>query len=127
MVNVMSNDGVVWSSAGGRMCPKCSRASDQCVCRGRAGATTDRSPGTASSAVVKVGRETKGRRGKGVTVVTGLPGSPAELTKLAKELKRRCGCGGKAKDGVIEIQGEHRDTLVAELTRRGFAVKRVGG
>ena len=77
--------------------------------------------------MVRVGRQTKGRRGKGVTVVTGVPLSGADLTRLAKALKQRCGTGGTVKDGVIEIQGDHRDTLVAELTKQGFTVKRAGG
>lgn len=76
---------------------------------------------------VRVGRETKGRAGKGVTVITGLPLAPRELEQLAGELKRRCGSGGTVRDGVIEIQGEHRDTLVQELARRGFQAKRSGG
>ena len=79
------------------------------------------------SGTVRVGRETQGRGGKGVTVITGLPLGPAALEALAKELKARCGAGGKARpDGAIEIQGEHRDTLVAELLRRGFQARRSG-
>ncbi len=77
--------------------------------------------------LVRVGRETKGRRGKGVTVVTGLRLAPAELLALAAELKRACGSGGTVKDGVIEIQGDHRDRIVAELGRRGLPAKRSGG
>jgi translation initiation factor 1 len=76
---------------------------------------------------VRVGRETQGRKGKGVTVVTGLPLVPDELKALAKELKARCGTGGTVKDGVIEIQGDHRDAIVAELGKRGFDVRRSGG
>jgi translation initiation factor 1 len=76
---------------------------------------------------VRVGRETKGRAGKGVTVVTGLALAPAQLEELAAALKRRCGAGGTVRAGVIELQGEHRDTVVTELTRRGFAAKRAGG
>lgn len=80
------------------------------------------------SGTVRVGRETQGRGGKNVTVITGLPLGPAALEALAKELKARCGAGGKARpDGAIEIQGEHRDLLVAELARRGYAAKRAGG
>ncbi|MFO1377994.1 MAG: stress response translation initiation inhibitor YciH [Steroidobacteraceae bacterium] len=80
------------------------------------------------SGTIRVGRETQGRGGKGVTVITGLPLGPAALEALAKELKARCGAGGKARpDGAIEIQGEHRDLLVAELARRGYAAKRAGG
>ena len=66
-------------------------------------------------------------KGKGVTLVTGVPLPPAELAKLGKELKKRCGTGGTVKDGVIEIQGDHRDRLVTELAMRGWTVKRVGG
>jgi translation initiation factor 1 len=76
---------------------------------------------------VRVGRETKGRGGKGVSVITGLRLSAAELEAMAKELKRRCGTGGTVKDGTIEIQGDHRDTLVAWLRERGFDAKRSGG
>jgi predicted translation initiation factor SUI1 len=78
-------------------------------------------------ATVKVSRETAGRRGKGVTVVSGLPLGEAELTGLAAVLKQKCGTGGTAKDGRIEIQGDHRDRLAAELERLGYKVKRVGG
>jgi translation initiation factor 1 len=76
---------------------------------------------------VRVGRQTKGRKGKGVTVVTGVPLGQAELEKLARDLKKKCGSGGTVRDGVIEIQGEHRDTLVEELGRRGYTAKRSGG
>jgi len=76
---------------------------------------------------VRVGRETKGRGGKGVTVISGLRLSVAELETIAGELKRRCGCGGTVKDGHIEIQGDHRDTIVAALRARGFDAKRSGG
>jgi translation initiation factor 1 len=77
--------------------------------------------------IVRVGRQTKGRKGKGVTLVTGVPLDGAELAALASELKKRCGCGGTVRDGVIEIQGDHRDVLVLELAQRGWRVKRAGG
>jgi translation initiation factor 1 len=83
-----------------------------------------RAPG---DGVVRVGRETKGRRGKGVTVITGVRLAPEQLAELAAELKRKCGSGGTVKDGVIEIQGDHRDAIVDELAKRGWTVKRVGG
>jgi translation initiation factor 1 len=74
-----------------------------------------------------VGRETKGRKGKGVTRVTGLCLDAAELKALAKRLKQVCGSGGTVKGGTIEIQGDHRDRVVEELHRAGFKAKRVGG
>ena len=73
-----------------------------------------------------MGRTSRGRRGKTVTTVTGVSLPPDELRTLAQELKRRCGTGGTLKDDVIEIQGDHRDVLVAELEERGFRVKRSG-
>ena len=82
---------------------------------------------TRADGIVRVGRATQGRRGKGVTVVTGVPLAGAALDQLATELKKRCGSGGTVKDGVIESQGDHRDALVAELAKHGWTVKRSGG
>jgi translation initiation factor 1 len=76
---------------------------------------------------VRVGRETKGRAGKGVTVISGLPLSPPEIEALAGELKKRCGSGGTVRAGVIEIQGDHRDTIVAMLGKFGWPAKKSGG
>ncbi len=76
---------------------------------------------------VRVSREVAGRGGKGVSVITGLPLADAELEALATQLKKSCGAGGAVRDGRIEIQGDHRDRLVAELTKRGYAAKRSGG
>jgi translation initiation factor 1 len=76
---------------------------------------------------VRVGLETKGRNGKGVTVIRGVALAPADLQALTTHLKKRCGSGGTLKDGAIEIQGDHRDTVVAELQQRGWKVKRSGG
>jgi translation initiation factor 1 len=76
---------------------------------------------------VRVGRETAGRSGKGVTVVTGLPLSAEALEALGTRLKKLCGAGGATRDGVIEIQGDHRDRLVQELVKLGFEAKRSGG
>ncbi len=77
--------------------------------------------------VAKVRREVKGRRGKTVTTVSGLPLDEAALRRLVAEFKRRCGSGGSVKDGVVEIQGDHRELLVAELVKRGFQAKAAGG
>jgi len=75
----------------------------------------------------KVGRETAGRRGKGVTTVFDVPLDEDALKELAAKLKQRCGTGGTVKDGRIEIQGDQRERIMAELERLGFKVKRVGG
>ena len=76
---------------------------------------------------VRVGREVAGRGGKAVSVISGLPLAAADLETLASRLKRLCGAGGAVRDRVIEIQGEHRDRLVAELCRLGYDAKRSGG
>lgn len=76
---------------------------------------------------IRVARETAGRGGKGVTVITGLPLAGEQLEELAGRLKRSCGAGGAVRDGKIEIQGEHRDRLVAELVRLGYDAKKAGG
>ena len=84
-------------------------------------------PGAAGPTAIRVGRETKGRAGKGVTTVTGLPLSLSEIEALAAQLKKRCGSGGTVRDGVIEIQGEHRDSVVAALAKLGWPAKKSGG
>lgn len=83
--------------------------------------------GPGIQARVRVGREVAGRGGKVVSVITGLPIAGAELETLARRLKKLCGAGGGAREGVIEIQGEHRDRLVAELCKLGYEAKRSGG
>ncbi len=77
--------------------------------------------------VVKIGRETKGRGGKGVTIISELPLDEEELKALAAKLKAKCGTGGTVKDGRIEIQGDQRDKLSSELEALGYKVKRSGG
>ena len=77
--------------------------------------------------IVWIKREVKGRKGKTVTTVSGFQVDPLELKNLATELKRRCGTGGSIKDGIIIIQGDHRETLIAELKSRGFKAKIAGG
>jgi translation initiation factor 1 len=87
-------------------------------------------PGPAPGAAggrVKVRREVAGRRGKGVTTVSGVPLNDAGLKELAGRLKKRCGVGGSAKDGVIELQGDHRDVVVEVLRAEGYDVVLAGG
>jgi translation initiation factor 1 len=114
--------GIVYSTGAGRMCPGCRRPLAQCVCKSAAA-----SAARADAGKVRVSRQTHSRGGKAVTLITGLALAAGELEALASELKRHCGSGGTVKHGAIEIQGEHRDALVAELARRGFAAKRSGG
>lgn len=90
-------------------------------------AAAPREEATKTAAVVRVGRETKGRRGKGVTTVSDVPLDEAGLAELAARLKQRCGTGGTVKEGRIEIQGDQRDRLATELEALGYRVKRVGG
>lgn len=113
---------IVYRSDVGRICPGCQRPIAQCACKDVRGKAAR--PG---AGVVRVSRASQGRGGKIVSVISGLPLGDTELGALAAELKRRCGTGGTVREGVIEIQGEHRDTLVAELMKRGFAAKRAGG
>ena len=114
------DDGLVYSSEHGNMCPQCQKKLKACLCSQKAAPPT-------GDGIVRVGRETKGRKGKGVTVITGVLLGEKELKSLAKELKKKCGTGGTLKDGVIEIQGDQRDLLVGLLEKKGFKVKRSGG
>lgn len=113
---------IVYRSEVGRICPGCRRPLAQCACKDKRG-----KPARPGTGAVRVARATQGRSGKMVSVITGLALGEVELAALAAELKKRCGSGGTVRAGVIEIQGEHRDTLVAELLKRGHAARRVGG
>ncbi|MDH5206859.1 MAG: translation initiation factor Sui1 [Hylemonella sp.] len=113
---------LVYSTESGRICPDCAQPVAQCICRQRSQAAAP-----AGDGVVRVRREVKGRGGKAVTVITGLPLDAAALGALAKQLKAACGSGGTAKDGVIEVQGDHCDKLMATLQAQGWRVKRAGG
>ena len=117
-----SGDGFVYSTEEGRLCPNCGRAVGDCNC-----ASERRQRRQAAGGPVRVSRQTKGRKGKGVTVVTGLPLSEAEIIALGAALKRRCGSGGTVRAGNLEIQGDHRDLIVAELTARGWQARKSGG
>lgn len=117
-MNRGSKGGLVYSTQGGRMCPQCRNPVAQCRCTRR--------PATATGPV-QVRRETKGRNGKSVTVVRGLPLDDAALVALGKALKAACGSGGTVKDGQIEVQGDHCDRVIEILRQRFPDVKRAGG
>ena len=102
------------------MCPSCGQSAKTCRCK--KGSAAPKGDG-----IVRVSRETKGRKGKGVTIITGVPLGREELRQLATKLKQKCGSGGTVKEDTIEIQGDHRDAIVAELTGLEFKVKRAGG
>ena|SRR5690606_8507357 len=113
---------LVYSTEGGRICPDCQQPVAACRCQ-----ELRRNHTKAGDGIVRLRRETKGRKGKGVTLVDGVPLPADELVKLAKTLKNRCGSGGTVKDGVIEIQGDHRATLQSFLQDAGYKVKLAGG
>ncbi|MCE8004486.1 translation initiation factor Sui1 [Billgrantia ethanolica] len=115
--------GLVYSTEHGDMCPGCRQPQADCRCSELA----EQERLAALDGVVRIRRETSGRKGKGVTTISGIPLPVAELKALAKTLKKRCGTGGSLQDGIIEIQGDHRELLKAELERRGFTVKLAGG
>lgn len=117
----MQNSRTVYSTAQGRLCPDCAQAIAACKCR-ELGKQTVKGDG-----IVRISRETKGRKGKGVTLITGLPLAEEALKQQASALKQLCGTGGTLKDGVIEIQGDHRDKLFGHLQKAGFKVKLAGG
>ena len=111
--------GLVYSTDGGRHCPECSQPLEACTCKQAVAPQGD--------GIARVRRETKGRGGKTVTTVSGVPLAGEELKDLASALKKRCGCGGALKDGVIEIQGDHVALLLDELIKRGFKARKSGG
>jgi translation initiation factor 1 len=114
--------GLVYSTALGRTCPACRQALADCRCKALA---ADVQP--SGDGVVRVSRETAGRGGKAVTLVRGVPLQGEALAALGKRLRTFCGAGGTLKDGVLEVQGDHRDRVVPWLENEGFKVKRSGG
>lgn len=113
------NKGLVYSTDVGRICPGCGHPASNCCCSKK---TTPKGDG-----IVRISRQTKGRKGAGVSIINGLPLDETALKKLGKELKKKCGTGGTVKNGVIEIQGDHREVLQKTLVTKGFKVKLAGG
>lgn len=120
MIKKDNNSRLVYSTESGKICPSCGNSSAQCKCR------TPKKP-LIGDGKVRVERSTRGRKGKGVSLVTGLALEGDQLKTLAKKLKQKCGTGGTVKNGVIEIQGDHRDLLVQELNTLGIKAKKSGG
>lgn len=117
---MQKNSRLVYSDSLGKICPDCQQPISNCRCKQQ----TKIKPG---DGIVRISRETKGRKGKGVTLVSGAPLDAAGLKALARELKQLCGTGGTLKDGVIEIQGDQRDKLLPALQSKGWKVKLAGG
>lgn len=112
--------GLVYSSEQGQTCPGCSQPLGSCQCSTLQGQYQ-------GDGIAKVRRETKGRKGKGMTVVWDVPVHANELNDIAKKLKQKCGVGGSCKEGRIEIQGDNVDKVITELKVMKFKVKKVGG
>jgi translation initiation factor 1 len=108
--------GMVYSTEHGKICPGCSEPIAGCRCRRKGSVPKE-------DGIVRVLRETKGRKGKGVTLIKGVPLHPEGVKALAKALKQTCGSGGTVKEGVIEIQGDHRNLIIQELGKKGYTVK----
>lgn len=112
--------GLVYSTESGRICPQCRQPATECRCRRH-------TPAQNCDGIVRIRREVKGRGGKTVTTISGLAMQPGALQQMAAKLKKRCGSGGSVKYGTIIIQGDHRQTLQAELQSLGYVVKLAGG
>jgi translation initiation factor 1 len=120
----MDNTRLVYSTETGRICPACHRPVSECKCK-----KEKSKPQTSIKydGIIRIRREVKGRKGKTVTTVSGFEIDNDELRKLAAKLKRKCGTGGSVKDGIIIIQGDHREPIFTELNKQGFIVKLAGG
>lgn len=112
---------VVYSTQSGRLCPQCTKPVSACRCK------QQQDNSISGDGTVRISRETKGRKGKGVSIITGLPLTGDELKKLAKLLKQRCGTGGAVKNGTIEIQTDQRQTIQQILQEQGYQAKISGG
>lgn len=115
------NSRLVYSDELGPNCHRCGKPLKSCRCQSKTTAVTP------ADGVARIERQTKGRKGKGVSLISGLPLGNVELKALARELKQRCGCGGTVKSGVIEIQTDQRDLLLDELQKKGYRAKKAGG
>jgi translation initiation factor 1 len=120
----MENSRLVYSTETGSICPLCQRPVSECTCRKKKSRSQTN---IKSDGIIRIQREVKGRKGKTVTSVSGFQLDDDELKLLAAQLKRKCGTGGSVKDGIILIQGDHRDALLSELKKQGYTAKLAGG
>ena len=120
----MGNSRLVYSTETGRICDRCQKPLSDCSCKNKKS-----TPQTAVKydGKIRIQRETKGRKGKTVSTVSGFDLDDDALKDLATGLKRKCGTGGSVKNGIIIIQGDHRKTLLAELKKQGYTAILAGG
>ena len=124
----MNDTRLVYSTETGRICSLCGKPVSACVCKKRKPAKVRKQPNRYPiDGVIRIQREIKGRKGKTVTTVFGLPLESEQLQKLARKIKARCGAGGSVKEGVIIIQGDHRQTILDEIKKHGYNAKLAGG
>ncbi len=116
----MKSSRLVYSTATGKTCEICEKPIAACLCSKRKTAQAY------ADGMLRIRRETKGRKGKGVTLVDGLSLPAPEMDLLARQLKNKCGSGGTVKDGMIEIQGDHRSTVQEFLQQAGYKTKLAG-
>ena len=110
----------VYSTSDGRICPQCGKPVSACVCQKDKGKPS-------GDGIVRIRLEKKGRKGKSVTLVSGLPLNETQLKDLAGEMKKKCGSGGAVKEAVIELQGDHVSFALTYLKEKGFSPKKAGG
>ena len=122
----MKNTRLVYSTENGLICPKCRKPASDCACS-KKGKKSQPKPLFKPDGIIRIRRETKGRKGKTVTAVFGFELDENSLKALAKQIKRHCGTGGSVKDGIIVVQGDHRETIKGFLTAQGYKVKIAGG
>lgn len=116
------NSKLVYSTEFGKICSSCGKQSAECTCKKKKQYIIPKSDGK-----IRVEKSTRGRKGKGVSLISGLPLKGSSLKELAKKLKQKCGTGGTVKNGIIEIQGDHRDFLVEHLNTLGYKAVKAGG
>ena len=120
----MDNSRLVYSTETGPICKSCHQPVSDCSCKKK---KSKPRAAIKYDGKIRIQRETKGRKGKTVSTVSGFQLGDDELRRLAARLKRKCGTGGSVKDGIIIIQGDHRITLLAELKKQGYTAILAGG
>jgi translation initiation factor 1 len=120
----MPNSRLVYSTETGRICPKCQNPISDCKCKKE---RPERKYQNKSDGIIRIRREVKGRKGKTVTTITGFDLDDEALNLVSKQIKQQCGTGGSVKNGVVIIQGDHRDTVKGLLEGQGYLVKLAGG